>query len=92
VPADEADVAALASPLYQVDVGTPPTLLLHGREDVVVDPAQAERSHRELSTVTDAEIELLAGEGADHDFPVSAHTVDETVELTASFGDRHLGV
>lgn len=89
-PADDPALFDLASPLCHADVGTPPTLLVHGEDDDVVAPDQSRRYHEALSAVIEAELETLSGDGADHLFPLRGQTFEETVEVTADFLERSL--
>jgi acetyl esterase len=59
--------AYLASPVFQVTAESPPTLLIHGREDSVVPFAQAEAyvAHAKL---VGAKVELVALEKTNHAF------------------------
>ncbi len=89
-PAEDPERFDLASPLGQEDVTTPPTLLVHGADDGVVDPEQSERFYEALDAVTEADLELLSGDGADHLFPHHAATYERTLERTTDFLDGHL--
>lgn len=84
------EAAELASPIAQADAAMPPTLLMHGMDDTVVDPEQAELFYETLDAVTTAEMDLLEGDGADHLFPHHAATYEDVKARTLTFLDRYL--
>lgn len=47
---DQAEKAAQASPINWVSPGCPPFLIIHGDQDPVIPPIQAQRFHRRLKT------------------------------------------
>ena len=50
------------SPIYNVCPNNPPTLILHGLADIVVEPEEAARYYRELQRAgVDAELRMLPG-------------------------------
>lgn len=89
-PSDESEAFELASPLGQAAVGTPPTLLLHGSVDEVVSPEQSNRFYAELDAVTEAELDVLTGDGADHMFPFHTATYERTRDRTEQFLEANL--
>ena len=64
----EEDVAASVSPILHVSSDDPPTMLVHGDADVVVDLNASQTIHAELEA-NDVETELVVLEGAAHVFP-----------------------
>lgn len=61
------DALQAASPLYQVSAGFPPTFLLHGGSDWMIDPAASLRLYQKLVDLgVTAELHIVAG--ALHEF------------------------
>jgi len=81
-PDDEPAAYDLASPIAQVDVDAPPTLLLHGTEDSVVPPAQSELLADALEPMTDVVHETVS---AGHGFPFHGAHYDDVYERTVEF-------
>ncbi|KAA9398663.1 alpha/beta hydrolase [Haloarcula sp. CBA1130] len=81
-PDDEPAAYDLASPVAQVDIDAPPTLLLHGTEDNVVPPAQSELLADALGPMTDVIHETVP---ADHGFPFHGAHYDDVYERTVEF-------
>ncbi|MDQ2071500.1 alpha/beta hydrolase [Haloarcula sp. H-GB4] len=72
----------LASPVAQVDIDAPPTLLLHGTHDDVVPPAQSELLADALGPMTDVVHETVP---SDHGFPFHGAHYDDVYERTVEF-------
>ena len=87
-PAEQPEVADLASPVAQADMSMPPTLLLHGADDHVVSPRQSEVLAEVLDPLTEVDHRVVAG---GHGFPFDGGRYDETYETTAEFLSRYLG-
>ncbi|MFU1782303.1 alpha/beta hydrolase fold domain-containing protein [Haloarcula japonica] len=81
-PDDKPAAYDLASPVAQVDVDAPPTLLLHGTDDDVVPPAQSELLADALAPMTDVVHETVP---ADHGFPFHGAHYDDVYERTVEF-------
>ena len=86
-PEDLPDAADLASPVSQADTSMPPTLLLHGEADTVVEPRQSAVLAEALEPLTTVEHRGVAG---GHGFPFAGAHYDETYERTADFLSQHL--
>lgn len=82
------DLWRLASPVTHVSPRVPPTLILHGTADAVVDRDQATELERVLRSAG-AEVRLLKVEGATHAWPLRTRDFDLTDEVVAFF-DAHL--
>lgn len=80
----------LASPVSHVTPKSPPTLILHGTADNVVDRDQSRELERVLRAAG-VEVTLRMVEGATHAWPIQTKDFDLRPEVTAFF-DRHLGV
>jgi len=78
----------LASPVEQADMSMPPTLLLHGEADGVVDPQQSAVLAETLEPLTTVVHELAPG---GHGFPFDGTHYDRTYDRTADFLSGHLG-
>ena len=78
----------LASPVTQVDMSMPPTLLLHGEDDGVVSPRQSELMAEALDPLTTVSHELVPG---GHGFPFAGAHYDHTYKRTAEFLTAHCG-
>ncbi|MEF8829649.1 MAG: alpha/beta hydrolase [Haloarcula sp.] len=81
-PDDEPAAYDLASPVAQVAIDAPPTLLLHGIEDDVVPPAQSELLADALGPMTDVVHETVP---AGHGFPFHGAHYDDVYERTVEF-------
>ncbi|MFB6222445.1 MAG: alpha/beta hydrolase fold domain-containing protein [Haloarcula sp.] len=81
-PDDEPAAYDLASPVAQVDVDAPPTLLLHGTDDGTVPPSQSELLADALSPMTDVVHETVP---SDHGFPFHGAQYDDVYERTVEF-------
>ena len=85
------ELAKAASPLAAIedlpdDVAYPPTMLMHGDQDVVVSPLQSQRLIKALQA-RGTEASLTMVEGASHGGPLFAPKVPQVVEfLTKRFG------
>lgn len=71
-PAQNRELARLASPLWHVDVGTPPHLLIHGELDDVVPISQARAYVSALRTMGQAHAEMIT-------LPRVGHLSDESL-------------
>jgi acetyl esterase/lipase len=78
----------LASPVEQADTSMPPTLLLHGEDDDVVDPQQSELLAEALEPLTTVEYDLVEG---GHGFPFAGAQYEATYDRTAEFLSQFLG-
>ncbi|ACV48717.1 MULTISPECIES: alpha/beta hydrolase [Halomicrobium] len=76
-----------ASPMGQTDVGTPPTLVVHGDADEVLPIEQARRYADAVDALSTAAFVVI--EGGDHGFPDDAF--DRTIEETDQFLTTQLG-
>ncbi len=74
---EHADLARRLSPLFQVKPGQPPTLLLHGLDDTIVTPAQAEAFSKAMKDAGNS-CEFHALDGARHAFIIARYTAPET--------------
>lgn len=72
------ELARSLSPLNAVRPGVPPTLLLHGTADHVVQPEQSQRFHDAMKAAGNP-VELRLLEGARHAFIVPRYTAPESV-------------
>jgi acetyl esterase/lipase len=45
---EQAEAYRLGSPVVHVGAHCPPTLLLHGEEDIIINPSQSRRMHQAL--------------------------------------------
>jgi len=72
----------LAAPVEQADMSMPPTLLLHGADDGVVDPQQSAILADVLDPLTTVDHRVVPG---GHGFPFDGARYDETYDLTAEF-------
>jgi acetyl esterase/lipase len=81
-PNEDRERAELASPAVQADASMPPTLLLHGRDDGTVPPAQSEQFASVLRPLTDVEFELL---DSDHCFPLYGLEYETVSERLLAF-------
>jgi len=77
----------LASPVEQADISMPPTLLLHGEDDGVVDPEQSAVLAETLDPLTTVEHHVVPG---GHGFPFDGAHYEATDDLTADFLGRRL--
>ncbi|MDS0283145.1 alpha/beta hydrolase [Haloarcula onubensis] len=77
----------LASPVEQADTSMPPTLLLHGEDDGVVDPQQSAVLAETLEPLTTVDHRTVAG---GHGFPFEGGHYAETYERTTDFLARQL--
>ncbi|WP_372480736.1 alpha/beta hydrolase fold domain-containing protein [Halomicrobium sp. HM KBTZ05] len=78
-----------ASPMGQTDVGTPPTLVVHGDADEVLPIEQARRYADAVDALSIGAFVVI--DGGDHSFPDDAfdRTIEETVQfLTAQLGGQ----
>lgn len=76
------DLWIAASPLYQVDKDTAPTIIFHGDKDDIVWPEQSKKLYDVLNlNGVDSELHLLEGEG--HSFTIGAF--DEILSRSAEF-------
>ena len=75
-------LARQLSPVFQVKAGAPPTLLMHGLDDHVVDPAQARR-FAEAMKIAGNRCELVLIEGARHAFIMPRYTAPEATVVSA---------
>lgn len=82
------DLCRAASPVAHLDISDPPTLILHGTEDALVDPKQSELL-AEACRGMGIEFELRIVEGAPHSFHLQPKGHDLRPLVTAFF-DRHL--
>jgi acetyl esterase/lipase len=80
-PAQQA-LARQLSPLFQVRPGEPPTLLMHGLDDHVVDPAQARRFAGAMKAAGNR-CDLVLIEGARHAFIMPKYTATEAIVVSA---------
>lgn len=82
--------ATLVSPLHQLSLDSPPTLLIHGRDDSVVPFSQAEAYAARAKSVT-AKVELVALEKTNHAFFLpefgSREAIHATLQRIAQFLD-----
>ena len=84
-------LAQKLSPLFQVKPGQPPTLLMHGLDDRVVDPAQARRFADAMKAAGNR-CDLTLIEGARHAFIMPKYTAPEpTVVNAIRQADQFLG-
>jgi acetyl esterase/lipase len=75
-------LAQRLSPLFRVRPGLPPTLLLHGTADKVIDPSQSIQLERALSRLGNhCELQLLAG--LPHAFVIPAYKSPPAVVVDA---------
>ena len=81
-PAELPDAADLASPVAQADMSMPPTLLLHGEDDDVVDPQQSTVLAEALDPLTTVDHRTVEG---GHGFPFAGAQYDQTYDRTAEF-------
>jgi len=72
----------LASPVEQADMSMPPTLLLHGEDDGVVDPQQSAILAEALDPMTTVEHRVVPG---GHGFPFDGAHYDEMYDATVGF-------
>jgi len=77
----------LASPVEQADMSMPPTLLVHGEDDHVVDPQQSVILAETLDPLTTVDHRLVPG---GHGFPFDGAHYDATYELTTEFLGQRL--
>ena len=80
--AEQRTLARRLSPLFQVRPGQPPTLLMHGLDDHVVDPAQA-RQFAEAMRAVGNRCDLTLIEGARHAFIMPKYTAPEPTVVNA---------
>ena len=80
--AEQRALAQRLSPLFQVRPGQPPTLLMQGLDDHVVDPAQARR-FAEAMKAAGNRCDLTLIEGARHAFIVPKYTAPEPTVVHA---------
>jgi acetyl esterase/lipase len=83
-PAQNRDLARLASPIYHVTPNCPPVMLLHGSADLMVPVEQSTTMAAALRAAGVA-CELIIVPGADHGFPKAAF-----IPQVRSFLRRHL--
>lgn len=92
VPADcPADRVAAVSPISYIDANDPPTLLIHGEKDAVVDVSQSRTAEERLKSVG-AAVESIYIPGVDHSFvgATAAETRAATLKATnATFDFFH---
>jgi acetyl esterase/lipase len=81
---DKAELAKQASPVNHVDAKDPPFLIIHGGQDRLVPPRQAEYL-RDALKQAGVEVEYLLIEDADHGV-----TDRRAYRATAEFFDKHL--
>ena len=77
----------LASPVEQADVSMPPTLLLHGEDDHVVDPRQSAMLTEALDPLTTVDHRVVPG---GHGFPFDGAHYGSVYGTTAEFLKSHL--
>ena len=87
-PEELPEAYELASPVTQVDVGMPPTLLCHGTEDETVPIEQSELLAEVLSAVADVTFETVSG---GHTFPFDGARYDDVYDLTVQFLNANAG-
>ena len=80
--AEQRTLARRLSPLFQVRPGQPPTLLMHGLDDHVVDPAQA-RQFANAMKAAGNRCDLTLIEGARHAFIMPKYTAPEATVVNA---------
>ena len=76
------------SPVFHADKFQAPVLLIHGRDDTVVEPAQS-RIMRKALRKAGKDVELVEIKGADH-WMSKRETRVETLRQLASFIEQHL--
>jgi len=79
-----------ASPVTYTSAGYPPTLLIHGNGDELVDPESSFRVYRELAKAK-VPVELHMYEGLPHAFDSSPIYGRQSADIIANFLARHLG-
>lgn len=84
----EADIAASVSPILHVSSDDPPTMLVHGDADVIVDLNASQTMHAALEA-NGVETELVVIEGAAHVFPDPANKARAMDALVGWF-ETHL--
>jgi len=85
----EADLAAGISPILMVSPDDPPTLLLHGDADDLVNISHSKRMYEELQE-TGVESELIIYEGGDHGFRNPEHRQQAAAARLAWFNEHLL--
>ena len=86
-PEEQPAAYDLASPVEQADMSMPPTLLLHGESDSVVDPQQSAVLAETLDPLTTVEHREVPG---GHGFPFAGAHYEECYDATVEFLDRQL--
>ncbi len=79
-----------ASPVAYTKAGYPPTLLIHGNGDELVDPEASFRVYRELAKAK-VPVEIHMYEGLPHAFDGSPVYGRQGAEIMANFLARHIG-
>ncbi len=86
------ELAALASPITHVDPRDPPTMLIHGLEDRIVEVQQTRRM-RDALEAAGVPVVSLELPGRSHGFgmfPRTPHEDDTLARATLAFLDQHL--
>ncbi len=81
------DQAAAISPILFVDENDPPTLIVHGDADELVDISSGQSIHDALK-VAGAETKMVIIEGGDHGFTNPDHRAEAYAEMVAFFRDQ----
>lgn len=81
----------LISPITYVDGDCPPTLLLHGTHDFLVDHLAAERLHQALS-LADVPVVYLPLPGCDHAFEAVLPRVSPAAQTAVYYMERFLAL
>lgn len=87
-PEQVPDLARDASPLYFIDAKTVPFLIIHGRQDTLVPPQQAERLNATLHK-TGIESKLLIFENENHGIS-HQDNADRMIQAVLAFLKQHL--
>jgi acetyl esterase len=82
--------ASLVSPLFQLTRNSPPTLIIHGREDSVVPFSQAE-AYAARAKATGAKVELVALDKTNHAFFLSEFGSPDAIHATLQRIAQFLG-
>ena len=84
----EEDLGASVSPILHVSSDDPPTLLVHGDADALVDLNNSELMHSALAS-TGVETELVVIEGAGHGFRSEADRT-QAMDVLVGWFEEHL--